>query len=330
MRNLMTKVTLVAVLIGTGFQTAWAQTTTAGAGNSATTQVAADSSANGTTRGGPEALWFDGKGSVWVANQFTNSLSQIATSNGAIAATYAVGKGPVALASDGKSLWVANLHDGTVMKINNANGNIAGTFSVPGGPGGLAWDGANMWVACRENNTVVKLSASGVVVTTVAVGRRPLGIAYNSATASVWVANNLDNTVTKLDAATGTKLGTFAVGRGPFGVLSAFGSIYVSNFFDGTLTRLSTDGLTASAIAVGDGAAGMTSDGTNLWVVNNGTNTVTKLNATTGAASKFATGRSPFAVVLDAAGNFWTSNFSSGTISTSTPSATLATTSIVQ
>src|SRR5262249_33652730 len=263
-RNLrkLTLNVLLAVLLGAGFQTAAAQTGTAVAGGS--TQVAADSTANGTTQGGPEALWYDGKGSVWVANQFTNSLSQISTTNGAIMATYAVGKGPVALASDGKSLWVANLHDSTVMKVNTANGNITATFSVPGGPGGLAWDGASMWVSCRENNTVVKLSSTGSVVTSVAAGRRPLGIAYNSATASVWVANNLENTVTKLDAATGTKLGSFAVGRGPFGVLSAFGSIHVSNFFDGTLTRLSTDGLTASTIAVGDGAAGMTSDASNV------------------------------------------------------------------
>lgn len=308
-RNLVTKLMLSALLL-----------TLANVAVAQTTQVAANP---GGTQGGPEALFFDGRGSVWVANQFTNSVSQIATSNGALVATYAVGAGPVALASDGKSLWVANLHDNTVMTLNTANGTITGTFSVPGGPGGLAWDGANMWVACRENNTVVKLTSAGVVATRVAVGRRPLGVAYDSTTATVWVANNLNDTVTKLAASDGTILGTFATGRGPFGVLAAFGSIFVSNFFDGTLTRLGPDGLTKSTILVGDGAAGMTVDTANVWVANNGVNTVAQVNALTGAISKFNTGTGPFAVVLDGTGAFWTSNFSSGTLSTSKSSTTL-------
>lgn len=316
-RDLMTKVILSALLLPLAHVAALAQTATV-AGT--TTQIAADPSG---TQGGPEAIWFDGKGSVWIANQFTNSVSQIATSNGTLVATYPAGKGPVALASDGKSLWIANLRDNTVNKVNTANGNISATFSVPGGPGGLAWDGANMWVTCRENNTVAKLTSSGVIATRVAVGRRPVGVAYDSATATVWVANNLSDTVTKLAASDGTILGTFATGRGPFGVLAAFGSIFVSNFFDGTLTRLSSDGLTKSSILVGDGAAGMTVDTSNVWVANNGLNTVAQVNAFTGGISRYNTGRGPFAVVLDGTGAFWTSNFSSGTVSTSKSSTTL-------
>src|SRR5215510_4672298 len=316
-RNLLTKVMLGALLIPLANVAAMAQAATTSA---TTTQVAADPGGN---QGGPEAVWYDGKGSVWIANQFHNSVSQISTSNGALVATYAVGAGPVALASDGKSLWIANLRDNTVVKLNTANGNISATFSVPGGPGGLAWDGSNMWVTCRENNTVVKLTSAGIVATTVTVGRRPLGIAYDSATATVWVANNLSDTVTKLAASDGATLGTFATGRGPFGVLAAFGSIFVSNFFDGTLTKLSPDGLTSTSIAVGDGAAGMTADTANVWVANNGVNTVAKLNAATGAVSRFPTGRGPFGVVLDGTGAFWTSNFSSGTVSTSKSAATL-------
>src|SRR5215510_13497055 len=313
-RNLMAKLMSGALLVVMSSGFTLAQTT-------ATSQVAAGPSGS---LGGPEALLYDGQGSVWVANQFSNSITKISTSNGAVVATYAVGKGPLALAFDGKSLWVANLHDSTVIKANPVNGNIGATFSVPGGPGGLAWDGANMWVACRENNTVVKLSSTGLIVTTIAVGRRPLGIAYDSGTATVWVANNLSDTVTKLDAASGANLGTFATGRGPFGVLAAFGSIFVSNFFDGSLTRLSLDGLTRTTILVGDGAAGMTADATSVWVANNGVNTVTRVVAATGVASKFSTGRGPFAVVVDGTGNFWTSNFSSGTVSTSKSAAVLA------
>ena len=58
------------------------------------------------------------------------------------------------------------------------------------------------------------------------VGRRPIGIAALGD--SVWVANNFDDTVTRLRTSDGTKLGTYPVGDGPFGEASDGTNIWVT------------------------------------------------------------------------------------------------------
>ena len=51
-----------------------------------------------------------------------------------------------------------------------------------------------------------------------AVGKGPEGLAFDGA--SVWVTNQFSNSVTKLRASDGALIGTYAVGNGPFGVVT--------------------------------------------------------------------------------------------------------------
>lgn len=76
---------------------------------------------------------------------------------------------------------------------------------------------------------------------TFGTGKRPVGLAFDGA--CIWVANASDNTISKMLANDGTRLGTFAVGNEP--------------------TELAFEGA-------------------NLWVTNQGANTVTKLRASDG------------------------------------------------
>jgi DNA-binding beta-propeller fold protein YncE len=60
--------------------------------------------------------------------------------------------------------------------------------------------------------------------------------------ANIWVANNGSNNVMKLRASDGAVLGTYAVGRGPFGVaLAPTGAgviVWVANFGSDTVSKL--------------------------------------------------------------------------------------------
>lgn len=71
---------------------------------------------------------------------------------------------------------------------------------------------------------------------TFAVGDAPVGVAFDGA--HIWVANNSDNTVTKLRASDGAEVGTFPVGFGPTGVVFDGAHIWVTNFGANTVTRL--------------------------------------------------------------------------------------------
>jgi hypothetical protein len=60
----------------------------------------------------------------------------------------------------------------------------------------------------------------------IAVGEGPEALVFDES--NVWVANNLDNTVTKLRASDGLTLGTFPVGRAPFGVAFDGANVWVT------------------------------------------------------------------------------------------------------
>src|ERR1044071_6599372 len=122
-----------------------------------TTNQAAPSASGAIAVGeGPESVTSDGS-YVFVANQFSNTVTKLRASDGVVVGTFAVGRRPVALAFDGANVWVANYLSNNVMKLDPATGTVVGTFAVGEGPAGLLCAGSNVWVANRNSNTVIKL-----------------------------------------------------------------------------------------------------------------------------------------------------------------------------
>src|SRR5215468_8755320 len=70
--------------------------------------------------------------------------------------SFAVGKFPIGVASDGTNIWVANA-GGTVTKLRASDGKVLGTFNVGKFPVGIAFDGTYIWVANAESNNLMKL-----------------------------------------------------------------------------------------------------------------------------------------------------------------------------
>ena len=102
---------------------------------------------------------FDGA-NIWVANQFSASVSKLRASDGMTLGTFTVGNNPSSVAFDGANIWVANQSDNTVSKVRATDGMTLGTFAVGAAPAGLAFDGANIWVSHFLGDTVSKLRAS--------------------------------------------------------------------------------------------------------------------------------------------------------------------------
>jgi len=63
---------------------------------------------------------FDGA-NIWVTNQFSDSVTKLRASDGAVLGTYAVGKDPfgvaLAITPTGLNVWVANFGSNTVSKL---------------------------------------------------------------------------------------------------------------------------------------------------------------------------------------------------------------------
>ena len=77
------------------------------------------------------------------------------------------------------------------------------------------------------------------VITTIRVGNGPGGIAFNSASGKLYVANSADNTVSVIDHSTNKVVGKpIPVGDHPIGIAfnPASGKLLVSNYYDHTVS----------------------------------------------------------------------------------------------
>ena len=68
------------------------------------------------------------------------------------------------------------------------------------------------------------------------MGDGPTGIAVGGG--GVWLTNNVDGTVSRINAQSNTELRRITVGAGPTAIAYGFGSVWVANSADRTLTRI--------------------------------------------------------------------------------------------
>ncbi len=140
---------------------------------------------------------------------------------------------------------------------------------------------------------VVEISAvTDSVVSAVQVAGDPEGMAYDTATGELFIANNEANSVSVIDVADDNFLVTsVVVGNEPAGVAydPTAGEIFVTNNYDNTISVITDHGPNVDTVIatwpVGNEPGDLTYDAaTNeLFVVNEGNSSVTVLNATTGA-----------------------------------------------
>jgi YVTN family beta-propeller protein len=147
----------------------------------------------------------------------------------------------------------------------------------------------------------------------VPVGRAPAAIA--AAAGDLWVSNNLDGTVTRIDPHAGRAEATIAVGRGPVGVAGGHGAVWVANTEEGTVSRIDPDANRVRAtIEVGRGPRGLAVAEDGVWVANSLDDTVSRIDpGTNGVTETFAVGAGPTAVAVGAQA-VWVANNHDGTV----------------
>jgi DNA-binding beta-propeller fold protein YncE len=68
-------------------------------------------------------------GAIWVANQFSHSVSKLQASTGATIGMYSVGDAPAHIYIENGNVWVANFGSHTLTKLRASDGASLGTFS---------------------------------------------------------------------------------------------------------------------------------------------------------------------------------------------------------
>jgi streptogramin lyase len=128
---------------------------------------------------------------------------------------------------------------------------------------GLASSGGSVWAGGLSVGDVVRIDPrSGKVKKRYAVGARVFNLA--AAPGAVCAVANLTSTVSRIDTRTG-RVVTVRVGSGPYDVEWGFGSAWVSNSGDGTISRV-TGTKVVKTIKVGVEPNGLSAIGDFLWV----------------------------------------------------------------
>ncbi|HKO84608.1 MAG TPA: BTAD domain-containing putative transcriptional regulator, partial [Actinomycetota bacterium] len=131
---------------------------------------------------------------------------------------------------------------------------------------------------------------------------------------AVWVANEEQGTVSRVDAATRRVVQRITVGRDPAGVAAGDGAVWVTNSGERSVSWINPSTNTeVKRILVGNGPTGIALGDGAVWVANSLDNSVSRIDADTGrVVATIGVGGTPSGVAAGL-GAVWVSNATDGT-----------------
>jgi peptide/nickel transport system substrate-binding protein len=248
---------------------------------------------------GAVAIGFD---SAWVVEPERDRIVRLRLDDGSVADTISVGRSPSGIAVGGGAVWVTSAAEGTVDRINVETNTVSQTLPAGSSPSGIAFGDGALWVADRVGAALLRinpvsgdsvavdvdglpsavaftpqgvwvtLSPSGLarvdggrVTLRASVGEGPVAVTY--AFGSIWVANELDASVARVDPFTGDIRAAVPVGKDPVSLVAAADRLWVSSAQDGSLAGIDPgSNSVASTVSVKGEAAHLAADGDDLWL----------------------------------------------------------------
>jgi peptide/nickel transport system substrate-binding protein len=153
----------------------------------------------------------------------------------------------------------------TVGAIDGNRGVLSRVVTGVGRPGGIAHGTGAAWITDTANDLLLRVDPAGQVVDRIPVGHGPGSVAVGDG--QVWVANQLDGTVSEVNPAAGTVVATVGVGNGPGAIAFGYRSVWVANVTDSTLSRIDPgSGRVLATILLGSTPAGLAAGKGGIWV----------------------------------------------------------------
>jgi YVTN family beta-propeller protein len=207
-----------------------------------------------------------GLGSLWVAEPDRGVVARLDLEDGSVTDTITVGTSPAGVAIGEGSVWVTNAGGGTVSRINVDTNEVSQTLDAGSGPSGIAVGDGALWVADAIGAELLRVDPTSGEAQAVPLAGQPSAVAFTPN--GVWVTTAPAG-VARVDLSNVSVTLTQSVGNGPTAVLPAFGSIWIANHLDGTVSRLEpSTGRVEATIPVGDGPSALGAAAGSLWVAN--------------------------------------------------------------
>src|SRR5215216_2087361 len=258
------------------------------------------------------------------ASSFTSPPPSLSNS-GIDVNTFPVG---IAVNPNMKKVYVANEYSNTVSVLDTETDKVKSTIKVGIFPYGIDINPLNnrVYVTNRGSNTVSVIDGSiNSKLADITVGKSPVGIAVNPSANWIYVTNLNDGTVSVIDGITNEVIDTISVGKTPYGieVNPLFNKIYVTDIIKNTVSVI--DGKTnriSANISVGKRPTGLEIDLTNgsnkLYVANHDSDSVSVIDIITNSVidNISSVGDSPVGMAINPITNkLYISNIGSNTVS---------------
>lgn len=260
------------------------------------------------------------QGTIWVADEFGNSITVIDASTNEVITTLTGIEGPhnLQVSPDGATVWAVSGHDSTAIAIDVQTYELLGTVPTGAHPAHiiLTLDSNTAYVTNSENNSVTAIdSASMTAMATIPVGEYPHGLRPSPDGRWVYVANTNGTTLSVIDTSTNTVVAEVEVGQRPVQVaFSPDGAfVYASLNAENAVAKVDVATQTlVDTIEVGVGPVQVfvTPDNSTLLVANQGTEdnpstTVSVVDtATFAVVNTIETGDGAHGVVIEPSGRY--------------------------
>jgi YVTN family beta-propeller protein len=175
----------------------------------------------------------------------------------------------------------------------------------------LSGSGQDDTVASLDENTVGRIDPSGAKITKqVPVGDGPHALAVGAG--SVWAANSVDGTVTRIDREGGQIV--IPVGDDTSGMAFGEGSLWVTDRQDETLYQISPKtNRVVDSIPVGNGPAAVAVAAGAVWIASDVHRSLKKIDIASGSSREIPLGSNPTAIAAGG-GAVWVASEEGGTV----------------
>jgi YVTN family beta-propeller protein len=240
----------------------------------------------------PNAIASDGR-SLWVASlgdlssNFKGTIYRLDAASGRITGRVypAGGGGPHALTFAAGSLWVVTFQG--IARVQPRSGKPFGFIKVGRWPQRITSADGLLWVTValsfHHKGSLVSVDphTNRLAGRPILLGRQPGAVTADAG--SIWIADELDGIVTRVDPKRRRVTARIKVGRMPTAVTVGAGAVWVANTGDGTVSRIdpATNQVTKT-VWVGVGPRAIETGADSVWVISTGSGLLSRIDPGTG------------------------------------------------
>jgi streptogramin lyase len=167
-----------------------------------------------------------GAGAVWIADSTRRTLTRLDPAS--LRTTVVIPlPGPAdGVAVGGGAVWVPSIQGNSVFKVSPNLQRVVRSIHLEGVGNAVAYGAGSVWVTAPRQDAVARIDPVSGRVTRIAVGDAPTDVCVGRSAA--WVANSGAGTVSRIDASSGSVVGTVRVSTRPNRIATDGRSVWVT------------------------------------------------------------------------------------------------------